>query len=67
MSARDREFAFPLPQGGMHGMSLRDYFAGQFLAGMAQTVSSAATLYTDQMAKDAYSVADAMLKAREAK
>lgn len=73
--------AFPLPDlsgygmgpcdSGMAGMSLRDYFAGQMLAGLATTISSD---YAKELAdgiraghlaaKAAYRVADAMLLAR---
>ncbi len=52
------------------GMSLRDWFAGQALAGLAQTYSAAA--FRDQwvltfadVAKNAYDYADAMLAARK--
>jgi hypothetical protein len=43
-----------------HGMKLRDYFAGQALAGMISNGGRPSDL-----AKDAYSVADKMLKERE--
>jgi hypothetical protein len=47
------------------GMSLRDYFAGQALAGYLAcpdlSFTNSATL-----ARDCYGIADAMLKAREA-
>lgn len=45
------------------GMSLRDYFAAQYLAGRAarEGIDS-----FDEVADDAYSAADAMLKARKA-
>lgn len=56
---------------GMEGMTLRDYFAGQALAGMAATISSD---YVNELAdgirgghpaaKAAYRVAEAMLLAR---
>lgn len=55
------------PEGGAYtcaGMTLRDWFAGQFISGIAQTVSHSSILYTDAMAKDAYAIADAMLKER---
>ena len=56
---------FPTPAGIQHndGMTLRDYFAAAALQGnlIEPTVSN------DQVAKYAYSLADAMLKAREAK
>ena len=44
------------PAGAHFGMTLRDYFAGQALAG-SDTIS----------AREAYDMADAMLAAREAK
>lgn len=49
---------------GQHGMSLRDWFAGQALAGMLagdKTESGAWSAF----ALDAYNAADAMLKERE--
>ncbi|QLB38260.1 hypothetical protein phiGT1_48 [Sulfitobacter phage phiGT1] len=46
---------------GTMGMSLRDYFAGQVLAGMDE-VSDAS-----RMAEWAYRIADAMIAAREVK
>jgi hypothetical protein len=63
--------AFPVPNyvardGHTHesrpaGMSLRDYFAGQALAG-----NMARSLYeTASVARHSYELADAMLKARE--
>ena len=67
--------AFPVPPdarrtdipagGGMDGMSLRDWFAGQTLA-MGGTLlhSNSGSGYTDELAKWCYEVADAMLNAR---
>jgi hypothetical protein len=64
--------AFPTPtvvnansefQWGDNGMSLRDYFAGQALAGNLIEP----TANNEQVAKWAYSLADAMLAAREGK
>ena len=46
-----------------HGMSLRDWFAGQALVGFIATNPDSDTYEHD--AKAAYSWADAMLKARE--
>ena len=46
-----------------HGMSLRDYFAAQALQG----ILVGRALLPDQWAKEAYAMADAMLKAREGK
>jgi len=45
------------------GLSLRDYFAGQALAGMLSKQFGT----MEENAHDAYFVADAMLKARPAK
>jgi hypothetical protein len=57
--------AYPTPAGIQHndGMTLRDYFAAAALQGnlIEPTVSN------DEVAKYAYSLADAMLKARESK
>jgi hypothetical protein len=47
------------------GMSLRDYFAGQALAGI-MSVDDAMTYGPNIAAKTAYQAADAMLAAREA-
>lgn len=47
------------------GMSLRDYFAGQALNGLVSDPNNRGKFET--YASDAYSFADAMLKAREAK
>lgn len=52
-----------------YGMSLRDYFAGQALAGWLATYGEhahpAASEHTDIVAGWSYVMADAMLKARE--
>ena len=47
------------------GMTLRDWFAGQALAGMVSYVVEGATF--ENVAEDAYKAADAMLRAREVK
>ncbi len=64
--------AFPIPlqhQGGCEGMSLRDWFAGQALAGMMAhpeaDYSPLGNTRIKNTALDAYAVADAMLEARE--
>lgn len=49
-----------------YGMSLRDYFAGQAIAGlMAAGEYNESREGYSRNAKDAYEIADAMLKARE--
>jgi hypothetical protein len=63
------EPAFPLmgKTGYNEGMTMRDYFAGQALAGMTTSLSPPVHPgLADEIAKAAYAVADAMLKAREA-
>lgn len=47
------------------GMTMRDYFAGQALAGML--ADSTCTASSAKLAAASYEVADAMLAAREAK
>ena len=50
------------------GMTLRDYFAGQALAGYAASPAALDGAWRDQtVAACAYEVADAMLEARKAK
>ncbi len=53
--------AFPLAHSYLiqSGMSLRDYFAGKAMQALAQEN------YFDATARQAYMIADAMLKARE--
>ena len=63
--------AFPSPQCGdwspEYGMMLRDWFAGQALAGLIAQSGGAATGSDKAVgASWAYRMADAMLKAREA-
>ncbi len=50
-------FAYATENGHQPGMSLRDYFAGQALAGFC--------VKNKHCAKEAYEEADAMLKERE--
>ena len=66
--------AFPVtgcvhPNGNaMVGMTLRDYFAGQALAGVQQNYLTPKCRYTErEVASRAYRYADAMLFARESK
>ena len=54
---RDHDFA---------GMTLRDYFAARAMQGFL-TAEYASTYRPEVWAKDAYEMADAMLKAREVK
>jgi len=55
--------AFPIPDEGWPGMTLRDWFAGQALAGMLANPDS----WPEDRGVAAYCYADAMLKAREVK
>ena len=49
------------------GMTLRDYFAAKAMQGLCSTLgSSNASTYWGVLAIDAYEMADAMIKAREA-
>ena len=54
--------AFPVAHSYLiqSGMSLRDYFAGKAMQALAQPGN-----YFDATAKQAYMIADAMLKARD--
>lgn len=53
------------PAGIGNGMSLRDWFAGQALAGMVASYAGTSTHYAvDSDAERAYRYADAMLAAR---
>lgn len=57
--------AFPAPAGVQHiteqGMTLRDYFAAKAMQALVQNS------YFDTTARLSYEIADAMLRAREAK
>ena len=46
------------------GVSLRDYFAGQALAGAMSTVGNVLAIAFKDMAKDCYDAADAMITER---
>lgn len=64
------EPAFPCSPDGQNyskflGLTIRDWFAGQALAGMIGTVNSQKA--ADALAPACYIMADAMLRAREAK
>jgi hypothetical protein len=64
--------AFPLciPTGSFYhaydGMTLRDYFAGQALAGFCANKDAAHNTSPFTLARGAYSIADAMLDERRA-
>jgi hypothetical protein len=64
--------AYPLHPGvlpewkGQTGMSLRDYFAGQALAGLLANPEMTALFSISEMAKPAFGAADAMIAARKA-
>jgi hypothetical protein len=59
--------AFPFQDGygRVSGMTLRDWFASQAMAGLVPYVVKGATF--ENVAEDAYKAADAMLRAREVK
>lgn len=52
----------PLATGYSEGMTLRDYFAAKAMQAMAQKYS-----HEGDISRNAYKIADAMLKARETK
>lgn len=54
--------AFPTPLRSNDGMTLRDYFAAQAVQGLLASETNAPL---EVFAKQAYKVADAMMKARE--
>ena len=53
--------AFPTQVASYEGMNLRDYFAAKAMQAMAQKYS-----HEGDISRNAYKIADAMLKAREA-
>lgn len=74
MSKRDGGPAFPTDgasrastytTGHFEGMSLRDWFAGQALAGICGDGIPGSHHHTGATSRNAYDYADAMLKARE--
>jgi hypothetical protein len=74
MSEKDGGPAFPYsaldPQGPQMyadntGMSLRDYFAGQALAGLSAVPEDRGFTFPENAAEWAYKLADAMLQVRE--
>ena len=61
--------AFPIERYGSVGMTMRDYFAAKALQGFMVGLKSAQDIgpdMQDRIALGMYSMADAMLKAREA-
>ena len=60
--------ASPMWEVSGFGMSLRDYFAAKAMQGFITNLDTGEKRLIDvpQLAKSAYSIADAMLKAREA-
>jgi hypothetical protein len=50
---------------GSSGMTLRDYFAAKAMQGFFERLRATQYIPHEQIAEDAYRVADAMLKARE--
>lgn len=61
--------AFPSPDFGhgvrtIGGMTLRDYFAGQALAGLCSTLNFGSAPSDERLAQWSYDLADAMLEAR---
>lgn len=77
MSKPDGGSAFPgvveRPAGGVPGMSLRDYFAGQVISQCTITVireepepdAEVIRIYAERFARTAYVIADAMIAERE--
>ena len=71
----DGGLAFPVPPATYsnlnHGMSVRDYFAGQALVGLPSLCAHDTLLdgitFEQHVARNAYKLADAMIAAREAK
>lgn len=72
MSKNDGGYAFPrksLMHPDISGMTLRDYFAGQALAGICANSGWNDTFHgsvNDPSAKASYAMADAMIAARDA-
>jgi hypothetical protein len=67
MSINPRKYAFPMQQGSVPGMLLRDYFAIEALAGL---LANPSTKLQDNdevraIAEFSYDLADAMVKARQ--
>jgi hypothetical protein len=57
--------AFPPPGGGgQQGITIRDYFAATALIGLTQAFAGETDGRSSEIAVQAYSLADAMIKAR---
>jgi hypothetical protein len=69
MSEKDnQEMAFPMDYYGSQGMALRDWFAGQVMAGLCacdDLYIPAGENWITYIPKKAYEVADAMMEARK--
>lgn len=68
MENNNKENAFPALHLNAHqGMTLRDYFANSAMQGILSSSHAIPTqqIYFDNIAEDAYRLADAMLKQRE--
>lgn len=71
MSDQDNPPAFPMgnpEQGGHDGMTLRDWFAGQALAGLLanqQATPFGMSANSDSFARRAFHISDAMIAARK--
>ena len=63
MAIDNQTLFFPQPQEDENGLTLRDWFAGQALAGVLSN-SNMTFERNNEAAEVAYSVADAMLAAR---
>jgi hypothetical protein len=69
MTIKDGGYAFPTHEDMQEGMTLRDHFAGLAMQGLIASPRGPAnggTITDSWVAENAYIVADAMLKAREA-
>lgn len=70
MNKKDGGPAFPIPAYGVHkgGMTLRDYFAAKAMVYRAQAMTSymaSPDSWAEEVAINAYKLADAMLRERE--
>ena len=64
MTEMHNPLAFPREGEGQLGMSLRDWFAGQALAGLLGAETDKCRYYSAYAAERAFGLADAMLVAR---